>query len=196
MLEVSFVDKNSVAEELNIKVGDILLEYNGQKIVDILDYYFLEGQESFTLKVKSKGVEQEYFIEKDYDETLGLSFKDDNLNLKICRNNCIFCFVAQMPRGLRKSLYVKDDDYRQSFLYGNFITLTNVTDEDLERIIRLNLSPLYISVQSMDMDLRQKLLNNKNAGFYACVLNLFLVAMPPLMCLSDIFLFKTIFTLS
>ena len=84
MLEVSFVDKNSVAEELNIKVGDILLEYNGQKIVDILDYYFLEGQESFTLKVKSKGVEQEYFIEKDYDETLGLSFKDDNLNLKIC----------------------------------------------------------------------------------------------------------------
>ena len=164
MLEVSFVDKNSVAEELNIKVGDILLEYNGQKIVDILDYYFLEGQESFTLKVKSKGVEQEYFIEKDYDETLGLSFKDDNLNLKICRNNCIFCFVAQMPRGLRKSLYVKDDDYRQSFLYGNFITLTNVTDEDLERIIRLNLSPLYISVQSMDMDLRQKLLNNKNAG--------------------------------
>ena len=164
MLEVSFVDKNSVAEELNIKVGDILLEYNGQKIVDILDYYFLEGQESFTLKVKSKGVEQEYFIEKDYDETLGLSFKDDNLNLKICRNNCIFCFVAQMPRGLRKSLYVKDDDYRQSFLYGNFITLTNVTDEDLERIIRLNLSPLYISVQSMDMELRQKLLNNKNAG--------------------------------
>lgn len=164
MLEVSFVDKNSVAEELNIKVGDILLEYNGQKIVDILDYYFLEGQESFTIKVKSKGVEQEYFIEKDYDETLGLSFKDDNLNLKICRNNCIFCFVAQMPRGLRKSLYVKDDDYRQSFLYGNFITLTNVTDEDLERIIRLNLSPLYISVQSMDMDLRQKLLNNKNAG--------------------------------
>ncbi|MBO4962517.1 MAG: DUF512 domain-containing protein [Clostridia bacterium] len=164
MLEVSFVDKNSVAEELNIKVGDILLEYNGQKIVDILDYYFLEGQESFTLKVKSKGVEQEYFIEKDYDETLGLSFKDDNLNLKICRNNCIFYFVAQMPRGLRKSLYVKDDDYRQSFLYGNFITLTNVTDEDLERIIRLNLSPLYISVQSMDMDLRQKLLNNKNAG--------------------------------
>jgi len=164
MLEVSFVDKNSVAEELNIKAGDILLEYNGQKFVDILDYYFLEGQESFTLKVKSKGVEQEYFIEKDYDETLGLSFKDDNLNLKICRNNCIFCFVAQMPRGLRKSLYVKDDDYRQSFLYGNFITLTNVTDEDLERIIRLNLSPLYISVQSMDMDLRQKLLNNKNAG--------------------------------
>lgn len=164
MLEVSFVEKNSVAEELNIKVGDILLEYNGYPFVDILDYYFLEGQESFSLKVKSNNKVQEYFIEKDFDETLGLSFADDKLNLKICHNNCIFCFVSQMPRGLRKSLYVKDDDYRQSFLYGNFITLTNVTDEEIDRIIRLNLSPLYISVQSMDMALRQRLLNNKNAG--------------------------------
>ena len=163
MLKVNFVDKNGVANELNIKVGDILLEYNGYPIVDILDYFYLEGQESFTLKVLSGGVEQEYFIEKDFTETLGLSFEDDNLNLKICHNNCIFCFVSQMPRGLRKSLYVKDDDYRQSFLYGNFITLTNVTDEEIDRIIRLNLSPLYISVQAMDGELRKKLLNNKNA---------------------------------
>ena len=161
MLKVSYVDKNSVGEELKIKAGDLLLEYNGYPIVDILDYYFLEGQESFTLKISSCGKEKEFLIEKDFDETLGLCFEDDNLNLKICHNNCIFCFVAQMPRGLRKSLYVKDDDYRQSFLYGNFITLTNVSDQEIERIIRLNLSPLYISVQSMDMQLRQKLLNNK-----------------------------------
>ncbi len=164
MLKVSYVDKNSIGEELKIKAGDLLLEYNGYPIVDILDYYFLEGQESFTLKISSCGKEKEFLIEKDFDETLGLCFEDDNLNLKICHNNCIFCFVAQMPRGLRKSLYVKDDDYRQSFLYGNFITLTNVSDQEIERIIRLNLSPLYISVQSMDMQLRQKLLNNKNAG--------------------------------
>jgi len=165
MLKINYVEKNSIAEELNIKKGDILLEYNGFPFEDILDYLYVSGQDSFTLKTKNeKGKEQEYFIEKDFYEDLGLCFEDDNLNLKLCKNNCIFCFVAQMPRGLRKSLYVKDDDYRQSFLYGNFITLTNVSDEELNRIIRLNLSPLYVSVQSMDMDLRVELLRNKNAS--------------------------------
>ena len=102
-------------------------------------------------------------VKKDEEEEMGLEFEKSTA-IRTCHNRCVFCFVDQMPEGMRESLYVKDDDYRQSFLYGNFITLTNVTDEDLERIIRLNLSPLYISVQSMDMDLRQKLLNNKNAG--------------------------------
>jgi putative radical SAM enzyme (TIGR03279 family) len=105
----------------------------------------------------------DFEIEKDFDESLGLEFESDNLEIKTCFNHCIFCFIDQMPKGMRDTLYVKDDDYRQSFLCGNYVTMTNVTDSDIERICRLHLSPLYISVHATDGETRKKMLNNRFA---------------------------------
>lgn len=165
MLKISKVDKNSIGEEIGLEVGDCIEKFDGFEVVDILDYTFYDYKEFFNMTIFTKNGERVLVeIEKEEDETLGLSFEDDNLGLKTCRNNCLFCFVSQMPKGLRESLYVKDDDYRQSFLCGNFITLTNVSDKDLDRIIRLNLSPIYVSVQATDSMVRQKMLSNRFAG--------------------------------
>ncbi len=165
MLKILKVDKNGIGAELGFEKGDAILEFDGFSAVDVLDYTFYDYKESFTVTVLTKDGEiVTVEIEKDEDETLGLTFENDNLDLKTCYNNCIFCFVDQMPKGMRKSLYVKDDDYRQSFLRGNFITLTNVSDKDIERIIRLNLSPLYVSVQVTDGVVREKMLGNRFAG--------------------------------
>ncbi len=165
MLVVKDVEKNSIGEELGFEVGDILTHFNGHKIVDILDYLYYDSLTSFTMNVKSvSGEDIEVNVEKDEFESLGLYFESDLLDIKTCKNKCIFCFVDQMPKGMRKSLYVKDDDYRQSFMVGNFVTLTNVNDEDIERIIRLKLSPLYVSVQVINPEVRIKMLNNRFAG--------------------------------
>ncbi len=165
MLKISQVDKNGIGAEIGLEVGDSIKEFDGFEAVDLLDYTFYDYKENFTLTILTKdNLLVKVDIEKDEEETLGLSFESDNLELKTCYNNCIFCFVDQMPKNMRKSLYVKDDDYRQSFLCGNFVTLTNVSDSDIDRIIRLNLSPLYVSVQTMDRELRVKMLNNKHAG--------------------------------
>ena len=165
MLKICNVQQNSLAEEFGFEIGDSITKINGFKVVDILDYLYAEAQTEFTFTVLTKdGDEVELEIEKDEDESIGLSFEDDGLKIRTCKNNCLFCFVRQMPKGMRESLYVKDDDYRQSFLCGNFVTLTNVSDEELERIIRLNLSPLYISVQAMNGELRTKMLSNPNAN--------------------------------
>ncbi len=165
MLKISNVDKNGIGFELGFEKGDIIKEFDGYEAVDLLDYTFYDYKEEFTITVITKdGEEVKIEIEKDEDETLGLTFVSDNLDLKTCRNKCIFCFVDQMPKGMRKSLYVKDDDYRQSFLCGNFITLTNVSDKDIDRIIRLKLSPIYVSVQVTDSSLREKMLGNRFAG--------------------------------
>ena len=164
MLKISSILDNSIGQELGLEVGDQIIAFDGHSVVDILDYLYYDKCQNFTMTVKDGKREHTFEIEKDEEETLGLTFSCDGLDIKLCHNNCLFCFVAQMPKGMRDSLYVKDDDYRQSFLYGNFITLTNVSDEELNRIIRLNLSPLYVSVQSMDMDLRVELLRNKNAS--------------------------------
>ena len=165
MLIVKNVESGSVGEELGIQKGDRLLSFDGYKVVDILDYLYYNEQEDFTLEVeKPDGETEEIEIEKYEDETLGLEFEDDGLGIKTCRNDCIFCFVAQMPAGMRPSLYVKDDDYRQSFLCGNYVTLTNVSDDDIERIVRLNLSPLYVSVHVTDAEARKNLLRNRFAG--------------------------------
>lgn len=165
MLKVKNIQKNSIAEELGLEVGDNIISFDGNKVVDVLDYLYYNAREKFTMQVfDDKGNLCDFEVEKGEEETLGLTFQDDGLKIKLCQNNCIFCFVAQMPKGMRKSLYVKDDDYRQSFMYGNFVTLTNLTDEEVDRIIRLNLSPLYVSVHTMDMDLRRKMLRNDNAG--------------------------------
>ena len=164
MLKIKTVQKNLIADELGIKKGDEILSFDGFEAVDILDYLFYDSQNFFTLTVKSGDEVIDFEIEKDEDESLGLTFTSDNLEVKTCRNKCLFCFVDQMPKGMRPSLYLKDDDYRQSFLHGNFVTLTNVSSEEIDRIIRLNLSPLYISVQVTDSEIRKKLLGNRFAG--------------------------------
>ena len=164
MLIISSVDKNGIGQELGLKKGDKILAFSGYEAKDILDYVYYESQDFFTLKVESKGKIFDFEVEKDEFESLGLDFVSDNLEIKTCQNKCVFCFIDQMPKGYRNTLYVKDDDYRQSFLCGNYVTLTNVSDDDIDRIIRLKLSPLYISIHAMDPQVRVKLLNNRFAG--------------------------------
>lgn len=164
MLIIKEVEKNSIGEELGLEKGDIILAFDGHNAVDVLDYLYYDEREFFTLTVRQKnGDESTCEIEKYDDESLGLTFESDNLEIRTCRNKCAFCFIDQMPPNMRDSLYVKDDDYRQSFLCGNFVTLTNLTDEDVERIIRLNLSPLYVSVHTMNGELRKTLTGNRFA---------------------------------
>lgn len=164
MLKISNVLKFNIGEEIGLKQGDEILAFDGFKVYDILDYLYYDSLQSFTMTVLHDGEETECQIEKDEDESLGLEFYSDNLEIKSCYNKCVFCFVDQMPKGMRPSLYVKDDDYRQSFLRGNFVTLTNVKDEELDRIIRLKLSPIYVSVQATDSEVRKTLIGNRFAG--------------------------------
>ena len=164
MLKISKVLKLNIGEELGLKPNDEILAFDGFKVVDILDYLYYDSLTNFTMTVLSSQEEIDFQIEKDELESLGLEFYNDNLEIKNCQNKCVFCFVDQMPKGMRPSLYLKDDDYRQSFLRGNFITLTNVKDEELDRIIRLKLSPIYVSVQATDTEVRKKLLGNRFAG--------------------------------
>jgi putative radical SAM enzyme (TIGR03279 family) len=160
------VADNSIAEEIGIETGDILISINGKKIVDIIDYQFYGQDDYMVVDVqKPDGELWSIEIEKDYDEVLGLEFDGVVFDrMKVCKNRCIFCFVDQMPPHMRQTLYIKDDDYRYSFLYGNFITLTNLTEADWQKIITLKLSPLYISVHCIQPDLRKKMLNNPQAS--------------------------------
>jgi len=155
--------KGKLAAKYNLKKGDIITRFDGFEAVDALDYLYYDSKQSFTLSVLSNGAEREIAIEKPEYESLNLSFKDSD-KIRTCRNKCIFCFVDQMGEGMRESLYIKDDDYTMSFMCGNFVTLTNVSDEELDRIIRLHLSPLYVSVHTMDEQLRCKLMGNRFAG--------------------------------
>ena len=165
MLIVKEIEKNSIASELGIEKGDSITHFDNHKVVDILDYLYYNSLNYFSMTIKTiQGESVTIDIEKDDDETLGLTFESDNMQIKTCKNKCIFCFVDQMPKNMRKSLYVKDDDYRQSFTTGNYVTLTNVNDSDIERIIRLKLSPLYVSVQVVNPEIRIKMLNNRFAG--------------------------------
>jgi putative radical SAM enzyme (TIGR03279 family) len=165
MLVVKSVEKNSIGEELGFEKGDAITCFDGYKVQDILDYIYYDSQSSFELTVKTTNGEIcKIDVEKEDYETLGLTFESDLLDIKTCQNKCVFCFVDQMPKGMRKTLYVKDDDYRQSFMVGNFVTLTNLKQSDLERIVRLKLSPLYVSVQVVNPEVRIKMLNNRFAG--------------------------------
>ncbi|MBR2384126.1 MAG: DUF512 domain-containing protein [Clostridia bacterium] len=164
MLKIKEVAKNSIGEELGLKKGDEVLAFDGHTAVDVLDYLYYDEKESFTLTVRqTNGDESSCEIEKEEDESLGLTFESDNLDIRTCHNHCIFCFIDQMPCGMRDTLYVKDDDYRQSFLCGNFVTLTNLKEEDEERIARLRLSPLYVSVHTMNGELRKQMTGNRFA---------------------------------
>lgn len=163
---ISGVVEGSIAEELEINEGDILLSIDGEIPRDMIDYNFLCKNELITLEIqKRSGEVEEIELEKDYDEDLGIIFESAVFDrVKPCLNNCIFCFVSQQPKGLRDTLYVKDDDYRLSYLQGTYITTTNFTDQDRERISKLRLGPFYISVHTTNPDLRVKMLRNPNAG--------------------------------
>lgn len=157
---------NSIAEEMEIEPGDILLEINEQKIKDVFDYrFFIKDEYIEVLIRKPDGEEWLLEIEKEFDDDLGIEFENGLMSeYKSCTNKCIFCFIDQMPPGMRETLYFKDDDSRLSFLQGNYITMTNMTDEDFDRIIRMQLAPINISVQSTNPELRCKMLNNRFAG--------------------------------
>ncbi len=156
----------SIAEELDIESGDTLIKVNGRYVSDVFDYRFSINDEYVELLIKkSNGEEWELSIEKEYNEDLGIIFEEPLMDeYASCCNKCIFCFIDQMPPGMRETLYFKDDDARLSFLQGNYITLTNMKDEDFERIINYHLSPVNISVHTTNSALRCKMLNNRFAG--------------------------------
>ncbi len=160
------VASGSIAEEAGVEPGDILLGINGSDVSDMIEYRFLTTDEYITILIrKASGEEWEIEIEKDYNDDLGIEFDDPcATNPKRCHNKCIFCFIDQLPKGLRESLYFKDDDSRLSFIHGNFVTLTNMKDEDIDRIIKYRISPINVSVHTTDPELRVKMLNNNKAG--------------------------------
>ena len=161
----SLID-GSIAQELEIEIGSELLTINGIKLRDYIDYQYMVMAEELEFEIKTPSGEIEVFeIEKDFDEDLGFVFESAIFDrIKNCANNCIFCFVDQQPNGLRESLYIKDDDYRLSYLQGTYVTLTNLTKKDKERISQMHLGPIYVSVHTTNPELRVKMLNNKLAG--------------------------------
>lgn len=166
MNRIKSVEKDSIAEELEIEPGDILLSIDGVPIVDIIDYMFLTNDESLEMEIqKPDGEIWTFDIEKDFDEPLGLEFENPIIDhAKRCTNKCVFCFIDQLPKGLRETLYFKDDDSRLSFLQGNFVTLTNLKEMDIDRIIRYRISPINVSVHTTDPELRKRMLGNRFAG--------------------------------
>ena len=165
-IQIEGIKKNSIAEEVDLEAGDKLVKIDGQVLNDYIDYKFLVTDNYLELEVvKQNGEYWVIEVEKDYDEEIGIEFSDIVFDgLKTCHNNCIFCFVDQMPDGCRKTLSLKDDDYRFSFLKGSYTTLTNLSSEEFNRIKRMHLSPINISVHSTNPTVRKKMLNNKNAG--------------------------------
>lgn len=160
------VEKGSIAEEMGLESGDSILAVDGTEIEDIFDYQFLIQDTYIEVLVETKdGEECLLEIDKEMDEDLGIAFENGLMDeYRHCHNRCIFCFIDQMPKGMRETLYFKDDDSRLSFLQGNYVTLTNMSDHDIDRIIRYRLSPINISFQTMNPELRCKMLHNRFAG--------------------------------
>jgi len=160
------VQPDSIAEEMGIEPGDCLLSVAGQEIEDVFDYrYYIEEEQIVLLIEKPDGEQWELEIEKEADEDLGMEFEQGLMDeYRSCRNQCIFCFIDQMPPGMRDTLYFKDDDSRLSFLQGNYVTLTNMTDHDIQRIVKYHLEPINISFQTTNPELRCKMLHNRFAG--------------------------------
>ncbi len=157
---------DSIAEEMGLEPGDTLVSINGKEIEDVFDYHFFVNDIYIELLIrKADGEEWKLEIEKEYDEDLGIEFENGLMDeYKSCTNKCMFCFIDQMPPGMRETLYFKDDDSRLSFLQGNYVTLTNMKDKDLERIIQYKLAPINISVHTTNPKLRCKMLHNRFAG--------------------------------
>ena len=165
MVCITGVLRGSAAEEAGIGAGDQLITMNGREIRDLIDYQYLQAQEILELHIaKPDGTQYLIEVEKDEEEELGLLFAESVFDgCRVCRNRCLFCFVDQLPKGLRPSLYVKDDDYRLSFMQGNFISLTNMDADDWQRVVDLRLSPLYVSVHAVDPQVRETLIGNPRA---------------------------------
>ena len=163
---ITRVEPGSIAEEMEIGAGDRLLEINGQPIEDVFDYQYLTQDDYVEVLVaKPSGEEWLLEIDKDYEEDLGIIFENGLMDdYRSCSNKCIFCFIDQMPPGMRPTLYFKDDDSRLSFLQGNYVTLTNMSDRDVERIIKYHMSPINISFQTTNPELRCRMLHNRFAG--------------------------------
>ena len=165
MVKIVSVDKNSRAEAHGIRGGDNLISINGREISDVLDYRFFLADRTICLKLSREGNEFEVTIVKKQYDDIGLEFETPLMDKKhSCENKCIFCFIDQLPKGMRKTLYFKDDDSRLSFLHGNYITLTNLHDKDIDRIIEMHISPVNISVHTTNPELRVKMMHNKRAG--------------------------------
>lgn len=155
---------DSLASRLGLKPGDIVRSINGVELLDILDYRFQIAEEQVALEILRGEETLNFECEKEYDEDLGVEFDDVLFDqIRRCQNNCDFCFIYQLPKKMRRSLYVKDDDYRLSFLYGNYVTLAGLKDFDYQKIIEYNLSPLYVSVHATDLEARRELLKNPKA---------------------------------
>jgi putative radical SAM enzyme (TIGR03279 family) len=161
---IAQVRSDSIAAELGLRPGDALLSINGHVLRDVIDYRFYGAEEELELVVERGGERIVHQVERGYDQQLGIEFAEPTFDgLRRCNNRCEFCFFKGMPPGMRRSLYIKDDDYRYSFLFGNFITLTNLTEDDWERLAEQRLSPLYVSVHATDVALRRRLLGNPAA---------------------------------
>ncbi len=161
---VTAVADGSVADAIGIRAGDRVLTLDGLRVADVIDYRFWSDAPDLTVSFEREGEEHEVRVAKEWDEELGIEFDSPVFDgIRRCRNNCTFCFVKNLPRGMRKTLYIKDDDYRLSFLYGNFITLSNLTAADLDRIEQQRLSPLYVSVHATERGLRNRLMGAEAA---------------------------------
>lgn len=164
--KISCVLPGSIGEEMEIEPGDVLVSIDGQEIEDIFDYrYLVESEEIVVLIRKKDGEEWELEIEKEEEEDLGLEFENGLMDeYRSCRNKCMFCFIDQLPKGMRETLYFKDDDSRLSYLQGNYVTLTNMSDHDIDKIIRYRMEPINISFHTTNEELRCKMLHNRFAG--------------------------------
>ena len=161
MLLITDVERGSIGDRAGLKPSQYILSINGERVDDALDFRFHTADEVLEIEIREGEEIFRVYVEKDIDQDLGVQVKD--FVIRRCQNNCIFCFMDQLPRDARESLFVKDDDYRMSFLYGNFITLTNLVENDFKKIERLRLSPLYISVHTTNPSLRESIMRNKNA---------------------------------
>ena len=165
MVKIKEVTAGGIAEKANILAGDVLESINGHEIRDVLDYRFHLASNIIKLKLIRDGEEVTATIHKQQYDDIGLDFETPLMDKKhTCKNGCIFCFIDQNPEGLRESLYFKDDDSRLSFLFGNYITLTNITEHEVDRIIKMRMSPINISVHTTNPELRVKMMKNKYAG--------------------------------
>ncbi len=182
-VKIASVEKGSPAAKARIKAGDTLLSINGRDIEDVLDYRFYMPDTKLKLMIERDGKRKTARVRKAEFEEIGLEFDTYLMDKqRSCRNNCIFCFIDQLPQGMRESLYFKDDDSRLSFLFGNYITLTNLTEHEISRIIEMHISPINISVHTTNPELRCKMMNNRFAGDCLNILRRFVEAGLTIQC--------------
>ena len=174
MVKITDVEKRSLSERAGLRSGDTLLSINNNEVNDVLDYRFYLAERLVEIRFLRDGEELSVTIKKGEYDDIGLCFETPLMDKKhTCKNGCIFCFIDQNPQGMRESIYFKDDDSRLSFLHGNYITLTNMNDADVERIVKMRISPINVSIHTTNPELRVKMMKNKRAGEVLKYLNVF-----------------------